>query len=70
MKIRIRFKIVFVAFLFLGSETAFSQDYNAMVLEAFKLEKDQKEVQALKKFTDAQKLKPTDLTVLYKCSEL
>jgi tetratricopeptide (TPR) repeat protein len=49
---------------------AFTQDFNSLIQDGAKLEKEQKELQALKKYTEAQKLKPTDLHVLYKCSEL
>ena len=49
---------------------AFTQDFNSLIQDGAKLEKEQNELQALKKYTEAQKLKPTDLHVLYKCSEL
>ena len=56
--------------LLLWARVAFSQDFNSLIQDGAKLEKEQKELQALKKYTEAQKLKPTDLHVLYKCSEL
>jgi tetratricopeptide (TPR) repeat protein len=47
-----------------------AQDFNTLIQDGASLEKEQKELPALKKYIEAQKLKPTDLHVLYKCSEL
>jgi len=63
-------KVLSLFILLLWARMAFSQDFNSLIQDAAKLEKEQKELQALKKYTEAQKLKPTDLHVLYKCSEL
>lgn len=70
MATRLFIKIIPILLLLVWVETAFTQDFNVLVQEAEKLEKEQKEIQALKKYTEAQKVKPTDLYVLYKCSEL
>lgn len=70
MATRLFIKIIPILLLLVWVETAFTQDFNVLVQEAEKLEKEQKEIQALKKYTEAQKVKPTDLHVLYKCSEL
>jgi tetratricopeptide (TPR) repeat protein len=70
MAARFSIKIIPFFLLLVWVETAFTQDFNTLVQEAEKLEKEQKEIQALKKYTEAQKVKPTDLHVLYKCSEL
>ena len=70
MTARFSIKVLSFFFLLFSAETAFAQDFNTLIQEAEKLEKEQKELQALKKYTEAQKLKPTDLHVLYKCSEL
>jgi len=70
MMARISIKFLSFFFLLFYAGTAFAQDFNTLIQEAEKLEKEQKELQALKKYTEAQKLKPTDLHVLYKCSEL
>ena len=67
---RFLFKFAFFFFLLFVAEVVFSQDFNALVQEAAKFEKEQKELLALKKYIEAQKIKPTDLHVLYKCSEL
>jgi tetratricopeptide (TPR) repeat protein len=67
---RISIKISLFFCLLFWVETPFAQDFNTLIQEAEKLEKEQKELLALKKYTEAQKLKPTDLHVLYKCSEL
>jgi tetratricopeptide (TPR) repeat protein len=63
-----KFLLLFI--LLLWARMAFTQDFNSLIQDGAKLEKEQKELQALKKYTEAQKLKPTDLHVLYKCSEL
>ena len=70
MTARFSIKILPFFLLLFWGETAFTQDYNSLIQEAEKLENEQKEILALKKYTEAQKLKPTDLHVLYKCSEL
>jgi len=70
MMARISIKFLSFFFLLFCAGTALAQDFNTLIQEAEKLEKEQKELQALKKYTEAQKLKPTDLHVLYKCSEL
>ena len=70
MKAGFPIKVLSFFYLIFWAGTAFAQDFNTLILEAEKLEKEQKELQALKKYTEAQKLKPTDLHVLYKCSEL
>ena len=63
-------KFLSLFILLLWARMAFTQDFNSLIQDGAKLEKEQKELQALKKYTEAQKLKPTDLHVLYKCSEL
>jgi len=63
-------KFLSLFILLLWARIAFTQDFNSLIQDGAKLEKEQKELQALKKYTEAQKLKPTDLHVLYKCSEL
>ena len=63
-------KVFSLFMLLLLARVAFTQDFNSLIQDGAKLEKEQKEIQALKKYTEAQKLKPTDLHVLYKCSEL
>jgi len=63
-------KVLSLFILLLWARMAFTQDFNSLIQDGAKLEKEQKELQALKKYTEAQKLKPTDLHVLYKCSEL
>jgi len=63
-------KFLSLFILLLWARMAFTQDFNSLIQDGAKLEKEQKELQALKKYTEAQKLKPTDLYVLYKCSEL
>lgn len=70
MTARFLIKILPFFLLLFWAELAFTQDFNSLIQEAEKLEKEQKEILALKKYTEAQKLKPTDLHVLYKCSEL
>lgn len=70
MTSRFSIKILPFFLLLFWGELAFTQDFNSLIQEAEKLEKEQKEILALKKYTEAQKLKPTDLHVLYKCSEL
>ncbi len=70
MTSRFSIKILPFFLLLFWGELAFTQDFNSLIQEAEKLENEQKEILALKKYTEAQKLKPTDLHVLYKCSEL
>lgn len=67
--VRNLFVLTLPACLILGN-CLMAQDFNSLLQEGQKLEKELKESAALKKYTEAQKLKPTDLTALYKCSEL
>lgn len=70
MTVRFFTKFLSLFILLLWARMAFTQDFNSLIQDGAKLEKEQKELQALKKYTEAQKLKPTDFHVLYKCSEL
>ena len=57
-------------FLSLIWSDANAQDYNQYIQKGLEFEKVKNEKAALLQYRKAQELKPTDLTALYKCSEL
>jgi tetratricopeptide (TPR) repeat protein len=64
-----RFLFVFLALVFfLGA--AHGQDVDYLIKEGQQLEKEKKDVEALKKYQEALQLSPADSRALYKCSEL
>jgi tetratricopeptide (TPR) repeat protein len=65
-------KIIFLFFILLafGTTTLVAQKFEELCRSGTAMEKQLNEKKALYYFGEAQKLNPTDLKVLYKCSEL
>jgi tetratricopeptide (TPR) repeat protein len=59
---------VIICVLFLASVK--SQDVSYLIKEGEQLEKEKKDIEALKKYQEALQLSPSDKRSLYKCSEL
>lgn len=64
-----RFLFAFLALIFFLGRTH-AQDVGYLINEGEQLEKEKKDVEALKKYQEALQLSPTDSRALYKCSEL
>lgn len=62
------FFILIISILFINVMNG--QDVNYLIKEGEQLEKEKKDEEALKKYQEALQLSPSDLTSLYKCSEL
>lgn len=62
------FFALFMSLMFL--QLIQGQDVNYLIKEGEQLEKDKKDPEALKKYQEALQLAPSDMTALYKCSEL
>ncbi len=68
-----KFPISFIVIIFpflLTADISIAQSFESIMQEGLKMEQASNEKAALIKFREAQKLKPTDLTVLCKCSDL